>query len=172
MATKKAGIDQYLNRYIHPLTEGTVNQGVEEIMNSSLTVKDRKAILIYSIEYHIAFNTILIMDDEEDSVCFAVSSVKHNSEPAYPDKLGVLDFLRLDMRDNGTPADRTVIPMPIIHNFPEPLIAHPASLYLSHIGISLTVAYEQFICLRYKYIDLSEEIWRELWESTLVQNLA
>jgi hypothetical protein len=172
MATKKATMDQYLNRYIHSLTEATVNQGVEELMNTALTVKDRKAILIYAVEYHIHYDTILIMDDEEDSVVMGISSLKHTSAPNHPDEIGLLDYLRINGRDNGTPADRSYFVTPIVHKFPEPLIAHPASLYLHQRGISLSAAYEQWISLRYKYIDLSEEVWRELWESTLVQNLA
>jgi hypothetical protein len=169
---KKDSLDNYVQVYRHELAETGAGLGNEEPMVTSITARDRKGILVSRIEYAPSRGLLDELAADDDEFWFYLTCIRHATIPNNPDKPGIIDWNDIRVNDIPAAGPSQLIITPIIKEYKEPLILHPAALYFGIKSSGIVGTWPLHILMHYKMIDLSDDLWRELFESALMQNIA
>lgn len=166
------GIDQYLQFYKTQLLEGSADVGVLQEINTSITAKDKIGMEIYEIEFDA--------DEDDWNLCYSAGNsgiavglttlYRGGVVPRNADQDGVIFHEKRVRTDFGT-AGNGIISESIHREFNVPLLVHPAAVWIFIKGLA-TGAPNRINCkIGYKYVTLTDKMYEELFQTTLLQNI-
>ena len=177
MAKQKiSGVDDFVQKVtMHvPVTHTDVSR-IERVP-TSFSPKDRIAMVIHGVQYvfldttgvlPIPWSTVLTAID--DGFRFGLCFVGVGGDAFVdPSSLGIIDYNLMQAIGAGTPTSYDVKPRDVIKDFSTlpsgGLIAHPSALYAFVISDDAAANFKMYTSLLYTYREISDELYRELWE--------
>lgn len=172
---KAKGLDQYAQRHVYGMI--TSGNQIDQIP-TAYTPKDRTGLVIHRVKYIIAEvleNLFLVGGDELwFGLCFTATGADAMN---IPNTVGIIDSasVKMPLWVTGVPADvreRMLDEVGIIHDFSNMpgggLLCHPSSLYAFINQDNMNAPFaglNMYFELHYTTVDLSEDMYRELWEA-------
>lgn len=176
MAKTKGLLDQYPQTVTVRVTEAVAEDGAIVQVPSSYSMRDRVGmeILGYNIMPYGAFAWRGMLAADKDFLGAGLSHLfRGGSIPAIEEPTGLIDaYLRY--RENtivSAVGEITIVEEPAVRIvFPQPLIAHPASVWAWVKGFQVSAVVDLIFRINYRLIDLSDSQWQELFESILIRD--
>jgi len=156
-------------------TEVAPDGGIVVPVNTGFDRKARKGVLIH--EYRVmvpnteVFATMFAAND--DAVRFGITQFYNaGAAPLVPGTPGCVEFQCFGRADFGAAATGLFVNHTLYQQrYDIPLLVHPASLYLFVRGLNSPVALSLDQGIRYEYVDLSDQDYRDMWEDVLSQDI-
>jgi hypothetical protein len=158
-------MDQFANKAYVQVIESSAGTLTYSELQSNINIMDKVAWVIHRVEYYLSDSTLLRLAADQDSVLVAWTSSNKLTTLDLGDA-SVIDFLKITVRDFGTPGNNYIWNQPIIREFNNlpggGLIVAPRPLYLAILGGNLsgvaTVSARMYFTVR----ELSKEDYYDL----------
>jgi hypothetical protein len=174
MATKKQALDMFPQNVVVYVQQDAANSDkVVEVPNSYNT-RDRVGMLILGCNVYPPtaggfFTSPLVASG--DSIRFGLSHLFRNGvAPDYSSMEGCICMQKMGRVDLGAAANGVMDESPYRFKLPEPVLAHPASLFCFMDSANLGAVTQLYFEIIFKYQEISDAVWQELWESILIRD--
>ena len=163
--------DMYLNRAEVDVSEAVATSGMITQFETGYNTQDRVAMEIHAIDYWGYNNAFeALMPGAADAVHLGVTQLyRGGSIPTFASHEGLIDFQRIERFD--ITAVGVIFPRsPVRTIMPQPVLAHPASLFAFCQGVGIATLTRMRCIVHYKLVDITDDIWQEIWESILIRD--
>jgi hypothetical protein len=151
--------------------EDVAGQGKATAFPTSISTAERIGIEIFRAEYLVEIATLTaLMLAAADTMMFGLTQIEANiPDNNNPHLAGVIDHKELVLMAAPT---GPMVQFPLVTEFPEPILVHPASLYGWQRGENLGgVMGAVHVKIWFKYVDLAEKDYTDILQTIIMQNV-
>jgi hypothetical protein len=176
MATKKGLLDQYPQTVTLRATEAVVTDGVIMQVPSSYSMRDRVGMEIigWDVLPYGAAGWLSFLAADGDYLGIGLSHLfRGGTIPAIEEPTGMIDMDLLYLEYFSVTAagmQKTYMDNVRRHMLHQPIIAHPASLWVWAITFAGAVPLDVIVKVHYRLIEITDAQWQELFESILIRD--
>lgn len=168
MATKAKSLDEYLQFYTGQVAESIAGDGKVTGLETTITTREKRAIAIYQATFEIHPGYLANLVALDDRIHYGITCLYQGGQaPTYIREPGILFADTIC----GHTAARVEGILARQFTFTEPILVHPAACYLYVIGESMAGVVGVDFRLGFKYVDLSDQMYQELFQTVFAQNM-
>lgn len=165
--------DDFVNRVVMYVPEGTLNTGIVKVFPTTIGVGSNIGLKIHRIEYYVSnyFSTMFAADDDILTMGVALANISVDSL-GTPNDNRIMDWKQIRRVDLGTAGTGVIGETNFFRtNFTDlpsgGKLASPQAIYAFVIGSSLTEAANVWFTIDYTQVTMDQNLWREFAEYRL-----
>jgi hypothetical protein len=169
MATKK--MDR-IQPFKQKLTQSGLNVGMIEQVATSYSTKDPIGIEIHQLDWYPYMEnwSAAVLDAIGEFFFWGLTQLyKAGTAPSLPNEAGMVDF-EVEAYHEKTAVGFKTFQWPRKWIPKEPILVHPASLYLFCGSSGLDSACSIYMTMWFKYVDLSQQEFQDILQTIILQD--